>query len=64
MLVHYEGRLKDGTVFDSSIERGTPVAFQVGAGRIIKAWEETIPKMRKGTKAIITCPPEYAYGDR
>ena len=60
--VQYEGRLEDGTVFDSSLTRGAPLEFQVGMGQVIKAWDEGICQLKKGSKAILTCPPEYAYG--
>ena len=61
--VHYTGRLPDGTVFDSSVERGEPIEFKVGAGQVIRGWDEGITQLQKGQKAIITCPPDYAYGD-
>ncbi len=62
VLVHYTGRLADGTKFDSSVDRGKPFKFVVGIGRVIRGWDEGIIKMKKGQKAIITCPPDYAYG--
>ena len=60
--VHYHGTLRDGTVFDSSVDRGTPAEFPVGG--VIACWQEAIPKMRVGGKAVITCPPDQAYGNR
>lgn len=60
--VHYTGKLEDGTIFDSSLTRGSPLEFQVGMGMVIKAWDEGICQLKKGSKAILTCPPEYAYG--
>ena len=62
--VHYTGKLRDGTVFDSSIPRGEPLEFVVGAGYVIRGWDEGICQLQKGQKAIITCPPEYAYGSQ
>ena len=62
--VHYTGRLADGTIFDSSIPRGEPFQFAVGTGQVIRGWDEGVTKMKKGQKAIITCPPDYAYGAR
>jgi FKBP-type peptidyl-prolyl cis-trans isomerase FkpA len=60
--VHYEGKLRDGTVFDSSIQRGTP--FQVSLNRVIPCWTEGLQKMKVGGKAKLTCPAKIAYGDR
>lgn len=60
--VHYHGTLRDGTVFDSSVERGKPASFALG--RVIPCWTEAIQKMRVGGKAIITCPPDLAYRDQ
>ena len=60
--VHYTGKLTDGTVFDSSVSRGQPLQFPVGTGRVIRGWDEGIVQLTKGQKAILTCPPDYAYG--
>nr|QBH73880.1 fk506-binding protein [Aphelinus abdominalis] len=60
--VHYTGKLLDGTVFDSSVERGQPFKFELGLGQVIKGWDAGIKTMKKGEKAILTCSPEYAYG--
>ena len=60
--VHYTGRLPDGTVFDSSVERGEPLEFNVGVGQVIRGWDEGICQLQKGQKAKLTCPPQYAYG--
>lgn len=62
--VHYTGTLLDGTKFDSSRDRGQPFQFTVGVGQVIKCWDEGFQQMRKGTKAIFNCPPDYAYGSR
>lgn len=60
--VHYHGTLRDGTVFDSSIERGEPAEFPLD--RVIPCWTEAVQTMKVGEKAHITCPSEIAYGDR
>ena len=60
--VHYHGTLTDGTVFDSSVDRGEPTTFPLN--RVIPCWTEAVGKMKVGGKARIVCPPELAYGDR
>lgn len=62
--VHYTGKLTDGTKFDSSVDRGQPFQFPLGAGRVIKGWDEGIALMKKGGKATLTIPPELGYGAR
>ena len=62
VLVHYEGRLADGTVFDSSYQRGQPAVF--GVGDVIPGWTEGLQMMRPGGKARFTIPPELGYGAR
>lgn len=60
--VHYKGTLTDGTVFDSSYDRGEPIEFQLN--QLIPAWVEAIPMLKKGGKIEIVAAPELAYGDR
>jgi FKBP-type peptidyl-prolyl cis-trans isomerase len=60
--VHYHGTLRDGTVFDSSKERGTPATFPLN--RVIPCWTEGVQKMKVGGKAKLICPSAIAYGDR
>lgn len=62
--VHYEGRLIDGTVFDSSFKRDKPIAFPLGQRRVIAGWDEGIALMKKGEKATFVIPPELGYGPR
>ncbi|MBI4731361.1 MAG: FKBP-type peptidyl-prolyl cis-trans isomerase [Chloroflexi bacterium] len=62
--VHYTGKFPDGKVFDSSVSRGEPIEFVLGAGRVIKGWDEGIALMKVGGKAQLTIPPGLAYGER
>lgn len=61
---HYTGYLLDGTVFDTSIERGEPIEFVLGVGQVIPGWDEGIALMSKGEKAVLYIPYYLAYGDR
>ncbi|PYM34945.1 MAG: peptidylprolyl isomerase [Candidatus Rokuibacteriota bacterium] len=61
--VHYQGTLADGTVFDSSVQRGEPITLPL-AGGIIKCWSEGVPLMKVGGKSRLVCPPDLAYGDQ
>lgn len=62
--VHYTGKLLDGTVFDSSVERGEPISIPIGVGQVIPGWDEGIMMMSKGEKGVLYIPYYLAYGDR
>lgn len=60
--VHYSGFLMNGQMFDSSVDRGQPYTFQLGAGRVIKGWDEGIALLHKGEKAKLIIPAKLGYG--
>ncbi|KAL5333995.1 FK506-binding protein 2 [Aspergillus crustosus] len=63
--MHYRGTLAaDGSEFDASYNRGTPFKFKLGAGRVIKGWDQGLLDMCVGEKRTLTIPPEFGYGDR
>jgi len=62
--VHYTGWLTDGTKFDSSVDRGQPFVFDLGAGRVIKGWDQGVVGMKVGGKRKLTIPSSLGYGER
>jgi FKBP-type peptidyl-prolyl cis-trans isomerase len=63
VLLHYQGRLADGTVFDDSYTRGEPLEFYIGGERVIAGIEDAAQRLRFGTQAIAIIPPSLGYGD-
>ncbi|XP_027160946.1 peptidyl-prolyl cis-trans isomerase FKBP15-1-like [Coffea eugenioides] len=62
--VHYRGKLTDGTVFDSSFERGDPIEFELGSGQVIKGWDQGLLGMCVGEKRKLKIPAKLGYGDQ
>lgn len=63
ITAHYHGTFEDGSVFDSSVQKGRPFKCQIGVGQVIRAWDEAFVTMKKGQKAKIIAPYQYAYGE-
>tara|TARA_B100000674_G_scaffold430224_1_gene386685 strand:+ start:553 stop:1170 length:618 start_codon:yes stop_codon:yes gene_type:complete len=64
VVVHYRGTLENGKQFDASYDRVTPFSFPLGAGRVIKGWDEGVVGMKVGGKRKLVIPPDLAYGSR
>jgi len=64
IVVHYTGWLTDGKKFDSSVDRGQPFSFNLGAGQVIRGWDEGFAGMLVGGKRKLTIPPDMGYGTR
>lgn len=64
LSVHYVGRLENGDKFDSSVDRGVPIDFKLGAGNVIKGWDEGLAEMKVGEKRRLTVPPLLGYGTK
>jgi FKBP-type peptidyl-prolyl cis-trans isomerase len=64
IIVNYTGLLTNGAKFDSSLDRGEPFQFPLGAGRVIKGWDEGFAKLKVGDHATLIIPPAIAYGER
>ena len=62
VVVHYTGWLTDGTKFDSSLDRNDPFSFPLGAGRVIRGWDEGVEGMKVGGRRKLTIPPHLGYG--
>jgi peptidylprolyl isomerase len=62
VTVHYTGTLENGTKFDSSVDRGQPFMFRIGAGEVIPGWDEGVISMKVGGKRKLVIPPQLGYG--
>ncbi len=64
VIVHYTGRLTDGTVFDASRDHGNVFKFRLGQGEVIKGWDEGVATMKAGGVRRLVVPPDLGYGSR
>ncbi len=64
VVMHYTGKLSDGTKFDSSLDRNEPFETQIGVGQVIKGWDEGIVGMKTGGKRKLIIPPSMGYGEQ
>ncbi|CAH3109801.1 unnamed protein product [Pocillopora meandrina] len=64
VVVHYTGTLQNGKKFDSSRDKGRPFKFKIGAGEVIRGWDEGVAQMCVGQRAKLTCSPDFGYGGR
>jgi FK506-binding protein 1 len=64
VTMHYVGTLESGKKFDSSRDRGRPFQTKIGVGQVIKGWDEGVPQLSIGEKAVLTITGDYAYGER
>ncbi|KAG9069894.1 FK506 binding protein proline rotamase rapamycin-binding protein [Linnemannia hyalina] len=62
VTMHYTGTLTDGTKFDSSVDRKKPFVTKIGVGQVIQGWDEGVPQMSLGEKAVLQITPDFGYG--
>jgi len=64
VTIHYVGTLLNGDVFDSSRDRNSAFVTRIGVGAVIQGWDEGVPQLSLGEKALLIASPDYAYGER
>jgi FK506-binding protein 1 len=64
VMMHYVGTLENGKKFDSSRDRGRPFQTVIGVGQVIRGWDEGVPQLSLGEKAVLTITGDYGYGER